>query len=388
MPRVLTVDDSRAIRMIVTKVLTEMNLEVDEAEDGEKGLLRLEELEFDLVILDVTMPVLDGPGMLAKMREAGNKTPVLMLTSESKRSIVAEIMKLKIEDYILKPFKNDELKAKIFKILKARDPNIMDALSSAQTVQQSAGTRKTEMSINNDSPAPGRQFADILVIDDMDNVAKKLRGMLPAHITQMSGLTGQAGLKLARDNTYRVILIDRELPDVPATTLIKQLRVLQPNAACLAMTLRSSNNIVKECKDEGFDDVLFKPFGQDALDDMLQAFFQTTEMLGRQENVLTAAAFNGRPERVDRYYQRISVLVKDAVKDIAEACFENVILDANKMPADPSRMAQLITEFDTTAKGFGLSVTLVGPPAIKRVLENFADTKDVRVVETLKEARE
>jgi DNA-binding response OmpR family regulator len=388
MPRVLTVDDSRAIRMIVTKVLTEMNLEVDEAEDGEKGLLRLEELEFDLVILDVTMPVLDGPGMLAKMREAGNKTPVLMLTSESKRSIVAEIMKLKIEDYILKPFKNEELKAKIFKILKARDPNIMDALSSAQTVQQSAGTRKTDMSINSESASQGRQFADILVIDDMDNVAKKLRGMLPPHITQMSGLTGQAGLKLARDNTYRVILIDRELPDVPATTLIKQLRVLQPNAACLAMTLRSSNNIVKECKDEGFDDVLFKPFGQDALDDMLQAFFQTTEMVSRQENVLTAAAFNGRPERVDRYYQRISVLVKDAVKDIAEACFENVILDANKMPADPSRMAQLITEFDTTAKGYGLSVTLVGPPAIKRVLENFADTKDVRVVDTLKEARE
>jgi two-component system cell cycle response regulator len=332
--------------------------------------------------------VLDGPGMLAKMREAGNKTPVLMLTSESKRSIVAEIMKLKIEDYILKPFKNDELKAKILKILKARDPNIMDALSSAQTVQASAGVRKTEMSINNESATPGRQFADILVIDDMDNVAKKLRGMLPPHITQMSGLTGQAGLKLARDNTYRVILVDRELPDVPATTLVKQLRVLQPNAACLAMTLRSSNNITKECKDEGFDDVLFKPFGQDAIDDMLQAFFQTTEMLNRQENILTAAAFNGRPERVDRYYQRIGALVKDAVKDIAEACFENVILDACKMPADPSRMAQLITEFDTTAKGYGLAVTLVGPPAIKRVLENFADTKDVRVVETLKEARE
>jgi hypothetical protein len=51
-------------------------------------------------------------------------------------------------------------------------------------------------------------------------------------------------------------------------------------------------------------------------------------------------------------------------------------------------MAQLITEFDATAKGFGLAVTLVGPAAIKRVLENFADTKDIRVVETLKEARE
>jgi DNA-binding response OmpR family regulator len=64
------------------------------------------------------MPVLDGPGMLARMREAGNKTPVLMLTSESKRSIVAQLMKLGIDDYILKPFKNDELKRKILKSLK------------------------------------------------------------------------------------------------------------------------------------------------------------------------------------------------------------------------------------------------------------------------------
>jgi DNA-binding response OmpR family regulator len=385
MPRVLTVDDSRAIRMIVTKVLTELNIEVDEAEDGEKGLLRLEELEFDLVILDVTMPILDGPGMLAKMREAGNKTPVLMLTSESKRSIVAEIMKLKIEDYILKPFKNDELKAKIVKILKTKDPGILDTLSSVQTVNNAAARH---VPLDQPTVPAGRQFADLLVIDDMENVAKKLKGMLPPHLSLMSGLSGQAGLKLARENTYRVILIDRELPDVAAPALIKQLRVLQPNAACLAMTLRSSNNITKECKEEGFDDVLFKPFGQDAVDDMLQAFFQTNEMLGRQENILSAAAFTGRPERVDKYYQRIGVLIKDAVKDIAEACFESVVLDASKLPADPSRMAQLITEFDQSAKSFGLSVTLVGPAAIKRVLENFADTKDLKVYETLKEARE
>ena len=56
--------------------------------------------------------------MLAKMREAGNKTPVLMLTSEAKRSIVGEVMKLGIEDYILKPFKPEELKAKVSKVLK------------------------------------------------------------------------------------------------------------------------------------------------------------------------------------------------------------------------------------------------------------------------------
>jgi DNA-binding response OmpR family regulator len=385
MPRVLTVDDSRAIRMIVSKVLTDLNLEVHEAEDGEKGLEMLDELEFDLIILDVTMPVLDGPAMLTKMRELGNTTPVLMLTSESKRSIVSEIMKFKIEDYILKPFKNHELKAKIVKVLKANNVNIMETLTSAESVVAAAGHNLEVQSM--DAPMPGRQFADVLVIDDMENVAKKLRTMLPPHLTQMSGLTGQMGLKLARDNTYRVILVDRELPDISAPTLIKQLRVLQPNAACLAITLRSANNIVKECKDEGFDDVLFKPFTQDSIDDMLQAYFQTADILTRTDHVLTAAPFTGRADRLERYYTRLTGLVRDAVRDVAEACFENVILDASRMPLDPSKIAQLITELEQGARGYGLSVTLVGPASMKRVLQGFADTKDIKVVDTLKEAQ-
>src|SRR6185369_8787074 len=118
MPRILTVDDSRAVRMIVTKQVKQLGFEVEEAEDGAQGLAQLEESKFDLVVLDVTMPVLDGPGMLAKLRERGDQTPVLMLTSESKRSIVAGLMKMGISDYILKPFKPEELHAKILKALK------------------------------------------------------------------------------------------------------------------------------------------------------------------------------------------------------------------------------------------------------------------------------
>jgi DNA-binding response OmpR family regulator len=89
MARILTVDDSKAIRSIVGKQVLELGFEVDEAEDGVFGLSKLEELEYDLVILDVTMPNLDGPGMLAKMREGGNKTPVLIsLVSPAAISII------------------------------------------------------------------------------------------------------------------------------------------------------------------------------------------------------------------------------------------------------------------------------------------------------------
>src|SRR4051812_33425235 len=118
MPRILTIDDSSTIRSIITKQMVDLGFEVDHAEDGQQGLAKLEEISVDLILLDVTMPVMDGPTMLAALRERGDKTPVIMLTSESKRSIVSGAVKLGIEDYILKPFKPDELRGKVMKALK------------------------------------------------------------------------------------------------------------------------------------------------------------------------------------------------------------------------------------------------------------------------------
>src|ERR1700759_4708481 len=99
MPRVFTVDDSNTIRTIISKQLTELGFEVEQAEDGIQAFAKLDEIEVDLILLDVTMPNMDGPTFLTKLREAGNKTPVIMLTSESKRSIIAQCLKLGIEDY-------------------------------------------------------------------------------------------------------------------------------------------------------------------------------------------------------------------------------------------------------------------------------------------------
>jgi CheY-like chemotaxis protein len=61
MTRILTVDDSRAIRAIVVKQVKELGFEADEAEHGQEGLQKLEACVYDLVVLDVTMPIMDGP---------------------------------------------------------------------------------------------------------------------------------------------------------------------------------------------------------------------------------------------------------------------------------------------------------------------------------------
>lgn len=117
MPAILTVDDSRAVRSIVGKQVKALGFELLEAEDGIQGLERLAQARVDLVLLDVTMPNMDGPTMLQKMRAAGDQTPVIMLTSESQRATVAAAMQAGISDYILKPFKAEELREKVLSVL-------------------------------------------------------------------------------------------------------------------------------------------------------------------------------------------------------------------------------------------------------------------------------
>jgi DNA-binding response OmpR family regulator len=365
MPRILTVDDSRAIRLIVAKQLAPLNFEIGEAEDGNDGLKQLQAAKYDLVVLDVTMPNLDGPGMLGKMRESGNQTPVLMLTSESKTTIVAALMKMGISDYVLKPFKGEELKAKVLKALKLPADYAPGAAAAA---------------------APAGPVA--LVIDDMDNVHKKLRSMIPENVVLDTALTAADGLAQCRSKKYGLIIVDGELPDTNLTSLNQQIRLLQAKATIVATALRTANNITGEMRGLGFDDVLFKPFASDALDGLLDKCFSSGEELEVKENCLKLLAYHGKEDKLEKYFQRVAAKMKEAMSKMAEACYDKVVLDATAMPlAQPLYAAQFMIETCKAGSQVGISVRAVGQAELAKVVGGFEETKDVRFFNTLEEAR-
>ena len=113
--KILSVDDSRTIRLIVGKAFRPYNVTVLEAANGEEGLAIAAREKPDLVILDVTMPVMDGVTMLAKLKEDPElkAIPVIMLTAESGRDNVLQIARLGVRDYLVKPFKEDQLLEKV-----------------------------------------------------------------------------------------------------------------------------------------------------------------------------------------------------------------------------------------------------------------------------------
>ncbi len=101
--KVLTVDDSKTIRMIVKKALKQFDCELFEAENGVEGLAAAAKVRPDLIVLDITMPVMTGIEMLEKLKadSALKNIPVIMLTAESGKDNVMQIVKMGIKDYIV-----------------------------------------------------------------------------------------------------------------------------------------------------------------------------------------------------------------------------------------------------------------------------------------------
>ena len=117
--KILTVDDSRTIRMILRRAFKGHDCTFVEASNGEEGLAAAAREKPDLIILDITMPVMDGATMLAKLRGDPElkDTPVIMLTAESGQDNVARIASLGISDYVVKPFKDEALLEKALKVI-------------------------------------------------------------------------------------------------------------------------------------------------------------------------------------------------------------------------------------------------------------------------------
>lgn len=118
--KALVVDDSLTIRRIVVKALTMVGInDATEAGDGMEAVKAATETEFDLILLDWNMPKMSGIDALRALRQAGKKTPVIMVTTEAEKSRVIEAIKTGANDYLIKPFSPDQLAAKVKGVLGA-----------------------------------------------------------------------------------------------------------------------------------------------------------------------------------------------------------------------------------------------------------------------------
>ena len=109
MKRILAVDDSVPLRKMLVDVLRKAGHDVVEASDGKEGLDRLREHDPDMVITDLTMPVMDGLDFIEAARGEERDLPMLLLTTETADHLKARAREIGATGWLTKPFDSDQI---------------------------------------------------------------------------------------------------------------------------------------------------------------------------------------------------------------------------------------------------------------------------------------
>ena len=118
--KVLLVEDSVQLNKALSTVLKRNSFVVDSAFDGEEALIFLKDYQYDVVILDIMLPKIDGIEVLKRARNSGLQTPILMLTAKSTTEDKITGLDAGADDYLAKPFVVDELLARLRALIRRK----------------------------------------------------------------------------------------------------------------------------------------------------------------------------------------------------------------------------------------------------------------------------
>lgn len=116
--KLLVVEDEDLLKAQLVKALKEAGYIVDSALDGETGLFHALEYDYDAAVIDLGLPKVDGITLIKKLREAGKGYPVLILTARDNWTDKVEGLDAGADDYVVKPFQIEEIKARLNALLR------------------------------------------------------------------------------------------------------------------------------------------------------------------------------------------------------------------------------------------------------------------------------
>jgi DNA-binding response OmpR family regulator len=126
--RILIIEDEHRLSNIIKKGFIEDGFAVDQAFDGEEGEYLAETEQYDLIILDIMLPKLDGLQLCQKLRKDKNKTPILMLTAKSSTDDKVAGLDSGADDYITKPFSFAEFRSRVHALIRRSHQEISPVL--------------------------------------------------------------------------------------------------------------------------------------------------------------------------------------------------------------------------------------------------------------------
>jgi two-component system cell cycle response regulator len=239
--KILTVDDSKTVRIIVRKAFKSYDCEIIEATNGVEGLAAAAKSQPDLILLDVTMPVMDGIEMLTKLKTDPQLKgiPVVMLTAEGGRDTVLKIAKIGVRDYMVKPFKEEALVQKVARIVELK--------------QNAVGAAKSRTILDE---------AQILIVDDKPAIVQQIQDGLKHTPWKINGIAmADEAIERSAQQPPDLILVSLALPDDAAYDLLRSVRANAATKATPVFGLSVKIETVEQqrAQQAGFTSVITKP---------------------------------------------------------------------------------------------------------------------------------
>jgi two-component system, cell cycle response regulator len=367
--KILTVDDSKTIRLIVARAFKTFDVEILEAANGVEGLAVASREKPDVIILDFTMPVMDGLEMLSKLKSNPDlkSIPVVMLTAEAGRENVTKIAKMGVRDYLVKPFKEELIIERVGRIV--------------------------ELMPRGAAAVKARRYDDplnLLLVDDKPAILDQLRSGLADTPWIING-ADQVNLALIERIVQAppdAILASLSMPSDAAYMMFQKLRssIKTQNLPLFGLSVKTATDEQVRAQQLGFTGIITKPI------DFLDLKAKITRSLNldttykyfeRNPGVLVVKVplvFNGNTAN------EISANLRSQATEAVDGGIDKLVTDLSRPKSVDVTMIELGLRVVRLCQELSLKYAFVGSEALCRECINFAETKDWRFANSIEEA--
>ncbi len=370
-PKILSVDDSKMIHMVIGKAFKPYDVQLFYATNGVEGLAVATRENPNLIILDVTMPVMDGVETLTKLKSDPllKDIPVIMLTAEAGRENVVKIARIGVRDYMIKPFKEEALIEKAGRIV------------DLQAKGSGAGKAK---SITDP--------ATILVVDDKQAIIQQVQEAIAEYPWTVIG-TSQCGEAIdvcARENPDAV-LVSLTLPDRAAFNFFQMIRA-NPKTKSIpvfGMCIKTATEEQTQAQSIGFTGIITKPIDPSDLNFRLTKamnlntsakYFKmdgATLMIARIPNAISDAIAN-----------EVNSHIKPMTQEMVESGVSKMLIDMSELTKIEMGTIKLMLNIMQNCAELTIKYRVVGSSEFITQAKTFAETKDLIIYVSREAAKE
>ena len=268
--RLLFVDDEEEFLVSSAQALKRRGIDVTTALDGTKGLKMAEENEFDVAVLDIKMPGIDGIDLFHRMQEMHPDLPIILLTGHGTVPQAFETSKKGVFDYLSKPCEMDTL-AKVIH----------------EAVAQSIKPTETPAEIHIKEKADTN--IQVLIVDDEVDLLKSLKKTLQRRgMDIFTAQNGEQALECLGKTIIEVVVLDIKMPGKDGLKVLEQIRHDFPNVVVLFLTGHPTVTTALQGMKQGAFDYVIKPPDVDDLAKTIHDAFQFREksIAEQQQNAI------------------------------------------------------------------------------------------------------